>query len=312
MYRHRLGGIHTPSIGSVGVMSRRSALESVGRLLRRLVRFLYWDVELYMRMALAFPTGFLAVRDVAQRICAPPRQHHQRDRRSTASAGFATTTTTVSGSGGLCRGSSCRGSSTSCAPRPTSSAALDALEQGDRASRPSYLASAVRAYPPDRCSTPRRRGRDRVAALGRAREPTRSPSARSARRERSETLVYEPAGTERSLAVAPASAAPTPARPTRQTQSLPSAAVSRSELREATFTSLRWVTVARIAAEVLSLAAGILLAHLVPPATSAASRYARGRQRARPGARQPGCGQRARATESARSRPRPERRRCWP
>jgi lipopolysaccharide exporter len=42
-------------------------------------------------------------------------------------------------------------------------------------------------------------------------------------------------------------------------------AISRSELKEATFTSLRWATLARIAAEGLSLSAGILLAHLVPP-----------------------------------------------
>ena len=47
---------------------------------------------------------------------------------------------------------------------------------------------------------------------------------------------------------------------------IPSAEVSRSELKQATFSSLRWVTIARIAAELLSLAAGILLAHLVPPA----------------------------------------------
>jgi O-antigen/teichoic acid export membrane protein len=42
-------------------------------------------------------------------------------------------------------------------------------------------------------------------------------------------------------------------------------ALSRSELKEATFKSLRWVTLARFAAEGLSLAAGVLLAHLVPP-----------------------------------------------
>jgi O-antigen/teichoic acid export membrane protein len=41
--------------------------------------------------------------------------------------------------------------------------------------------------------------------------------------------------------------------------------LSRSELKEATFKSLRWVTLARFAAEGLSLAAGVLLAHLVPP-----------------------------------------------
>ncbi len=49
-------------------------------------------------------------------------------------------------------------------------------------------------------------------------------------------------------------------------EALPSAAISRSELKEATFKSLRWATLARIAAEVVSLSSGILLAHLVPPA----------------------------------------------
>jgi lipopolysaccharide exporter len=41
--------------------------------------------------------------------------------------------------------------------------------------------------------------------------------------------------------------------------------MSRSELKEATFKSLRWATLARIAAQVLSVATGVLLAHLVPP-----------------------------------------------
>ena len=66
--------------------------------------------------------------------------------------------------------------------------------------------------------------------------------------------------------MAPASVDPDVGQPAGADQSLPSAEVSRSELREATFSSLRWVTVARIAAEMLSLAAGIFLAHLVPPA----------------------------------------------
>jgi lipopolysaccharide exporter len=42
-------------------------------------------------------------------------------------------------------------------------------------------------------------------------------------------------------------------------------AISRGELKEATFTSLRWATLARIAAQVLTLAVGVVLAHLVPP-----------------------------------------------
>jgi lipopolysaccharide exporter len=40
---------------------------------------------------------------------------------------------------------------------------------------------------------------------------------------------------------------------------------TRSELKEATFKGLRWTTLARISAQGLSIASGILLAHLVPP-----------------------------------------------
>ena len=71
LYRHKLGGIHTPAITSTGVMSRRSALEAVGPMFDDTYPFLAWDTELYMRMALHFPTGFLAVRDSCQRIHHP-------------------------------------------------------------------------------------------------------------------------------------------------------------------------------------------------------------------------------------------------
>ena len=68
MYGHQLGGIHTPTISSGGVMSRRSALESVGPYFDDSLKFLFFDVELYTRMAFRFPSGFLRVRDVAQRV----------------------------------------------------------------------------------------------------------------------------------------------------------------------------------------------------------------------------------------------------
>lgn len=68
MYRHQLGGIHTPTISSGGVMSRRSALESVGPYFDDSVDFLFFDVELYTRMAFRFSSGFLRARDVAQRV----------------------------------------------------------------------------------------------------------------------------------------------------------------------------------------------------------------------------------------------------
>jgi O-antigen/teichoic acid export membrane protein len=50
------------------------------------------------------------------------------------------------------------------------------------------------------------------------------------------------------------------------TDALPSAEISRSELKEATFKSLRWATMARVAAEVAALGSAVVLARLVPPA----------------------------------------------
>ena len=49
-------------------------------------------------------------------------------------------------------------------------------------------------------------------------------------------------------------------------QSASNAAVSPSELRDATFKGLRWVTIARVSAEGVSVVAAIALAHLVSPA----------------------------------------------
>ena len=71
MYRYRLGGIHTPAICSLGVMSRRSAVDAVGAVFDDAYPFFCWDVELYLRMALRFPTGFMAIRDGIQRIHHP-------------------------------------------------------------------------------------------------------------------------------------------------------------------------------------------------------------------------------------------------
>jgi GT2 family glycosyltransferase len=71
LYRHKLGGIHTPSICSLGVMSRRAALQAVGPVFDENFPFLYWDVELYLRMALRYPTGFIAIKDATQRIHHP-------------------------------------------------------------------------------------------------------------------------------------------------------------------------------------------------------------------------------------------------
>ena len=207
MYRHRLGGIHTPSIASVGVMSRRSALESVGP---------YFDDTTTSSTGTSSSTCAwrCARRPASWRSgtwlsdcttrASPARC------RSTVSVGSATTTITANGSGGRCRGSSCRGSSTSCAPRPTSS------PRSTRSSRATAVeaaaVSAARCAPTRIAPQPARRGRDAGAAARPARGRRARPR-RSARRERSETLVYEPAGTGVALtAVAPARPAPTPAK----------------------------------------------------------------------------------------------------
>jgi glycosyltransferase involved in cell wall biosynthesis len=68
LYRHTLGGSRTPQVCSLGVMSRRSALNAVGPAFRENTPSRYFDTELYMRMAVRFPTGFMAVRDASQRI----------------------------------------------------------------------------------------------------------------------------------------------------------------------------------------------------------------------------------------------------
>lgn len=78
LYRYKLGGMETPTICSLGVMSRRSALEAVGAEFRENQKWhddetclLGLDWELYLRMALRFPTGFMAVKDASQRIHHP-------------------------------------------------------------------------------------------------------------------------------------------------------------------------------------------------------------------------------------------------
>jgi glycosyltransferase involved in cell wall biosynthesis len=70
LYRYKLGGIRTPSICSLGVMSRRSALEAVGPEFKEAYPY-GWDIELYLRMGLRFPTGFIAIKDGSQRIHHP-------------------------------------------------------------------------------------------------------------------------------------------------------------------------------------------------------------------------------------------------
>jgi glycosyltransferase involved in cell wall biosynthesis len=186
LYRHKLGGIHTPSICSLGVMSRRSALEAVGAVFDETFPFLYWDVQLYLKMALRFPTGFLAIKDATQRIHHPsitsehsfdgeywlryhdyheswfrrelpdlrlPRQYHQ----IVADAHIL--------------------------------ASLDALERGDRQRCARHLGNALRQSPSS-IAKPRFAAGAAGLALGR-RGPSLLARARAARRRRSGELSYE-------------------------------------------------------------------------------------------------------------------------
>ena len=186
LYRHKLGGIHPPSICSLGVMSRRTALEAVGPKFDETFPFLYFDVELYVRMALRFPTGFMAIRDATQRIHHPsitsehnfdgeywlryheyheswfrrelpnlrlPRQYHQ----IVADAHIM--------------------------------ASLDALERGNRRRCAHHLGAALRRSPSS-IAKPRFTASAIGLALG-GRGPRLLARARAARRRRSGELRYE-------------------------------------------------------------------------------------------------------------------------
>ena len=191
MYRHQLGGIHTPAICSGGVMSRRSALEAVGAYFDETYPFLFWDVELYLRMALRFPTGFLAVRDIKQRLHHPSLTsesnfdgehwiyyhefHGEWFRRDLP-------------------GVSLPRQFDELRSRAYIMAALDALERGNRRKCARYLAGAIRSHPASLLN-PRVAaaaaglvlGSHGAGALGRA---------RSAVHRRNDKLVYETADPE--------------------------------------------------------------------------------------------------------------------
>jgi glycosyltransferase involved in cell wall biosynthesis len=186
MYRHELGGIHAPAICSLGVMSRRSTLEAVGAFFDEAYPFLFWDVQLYLRMALRFPTGFLAVRDGTQRLHHPSltseasfdgehwiRYHEYHDewiRRELPGLRLPRQYDRMRSQAYMM-------------------SALDALEQGDRREVARYLRGAVRLYPASLLN-PRLTagliglvlGSRGAEALGRA---------RAGRRRRADALAYQ-------------------------------------------------------------------------------------------------------------------------
>jgi glycosyltransferase involved in cell wall biosynthesis len=192
MYRHEVGGIHTPTMSSGGVMSRRSALQSVGPFFDGSYPFQYWDVELYLRMALRFPTGFLAVRDVKQRLHHPSMTsesnfdgehwvryhdfHGEWFRRDLPGVPLPPEFDQLRS-------------------RAHIMAALDALEQGNRRKCARYLARAIRCYPASLLNH-----RVGVAAVGLVLGRHGSAAlrrARSALHRRNDKLVYETADAKR-------------------------------------------------------------------------------------------------------------------
>jgi GT2 family glycosyltransferase len=190
MYRHRLGGVHTPSIASVGVMSRRSALEAVGPYFDDTHEFLYWDVELYLRMALRYETGFLAVRDVAQRVHHPSittdmpfdgerwvRYHDYHD------AWFQRELPDLDLSRDL----------DELRAQAYVLAALDALEQTDRRRAATNLARSIRTDWHSLLNP--RVPAVALALLGGRRGAEALARKRSARRERNDVVAYESAPT---------------------------------------------------------------------------------------------------------------------
>ena len=170
-------------------MSRRSALESVGA---------YFDDELpvpllgrraYMRMALRFPTGFLAVRDVAQRLHHPSLTsechfdgEHWISYHHYHSAWFRRALPGVE------------------LPRQFDQlsleayimAALDALEHGDRRKCAHYLRSAVRRDPRAAAQPARGRRRDRAAAGHYGRRVPGAAPARTRGAQKRDAGVREP------------------------------------------------------------------------------------------------------------------------
>jgi glycosyltransferase involved in cell wall biosynthesis len=188
MYEHHLGGIHTPAICSLGVMSRRTALEAAGPYFDKDFEFLFWDVELYMRMALKFPVGFIAVRDAVQRIHHPSittendfdgeywvrwhQYHGEWFRRELPGVNLGRGFNEVFAEAYIM-------------------AALDALEAGDRRKAARYLRRAVRRD--QRALLNPRVAVGTVGVLTGERGARTLTKLREARRAGSEKLVYEKA-----------------------------------------------------------------------------------------------------------------------
>lgn len=131
------------------VLIRRSAFDAVG--LGFDGRFLYFDWELWVRLAARFPAGYIPDTDVATRIHSNQSTFRFRPDRA-EQLRFRDHLEAVAGSSGLEVSLSVRD-----IRRPRSdilmSQALDQLQDGHRAAALSDLGAALRAYPPSLADT---------------------------------------------------------------------------------------------------------------------------------------------------------------
>jgi glycosyltransferase involved in cell wall biosynthesis len=186
MYHYKIGGIHPPSICSLGVMSRRTCLEAVGAVFDENFPFLYWDVELYMKMAIRFPVGFMAIKDATQRIHHPSITSENRfdgEHWIRYHAYHGEWFTRELPGLALPRGYY------EVFAEAYVWAALDALERGERRKCARYLRKAVRLAPKWSLANPRVSASAAGLLLG-DRGGKLLTRVRAARQSRSEQLVY--------------------------------------------------------------------------------------------------------------------------
>ena len=154
-------------------------------------------------------------------------------------------------------GSGCRGSSGRVRAGLHHGCARSALERGERAKTGRYLPAGAAAFA-GAIRNPRVAVAAAGALLGRRGVDVLS-RMRAARHSRNDTLAYEPDTRKASSTNLEASG-----EDVGETN-LPSVELSRDELKEKTFKSLRWATTGRVVAEVSSVISAVILAHLVPP-----------------------------------------------
>ena len=130
-------------IGMPTVLVRRSAYEAVGPVFDE--QTVFFDYEMWLRLALRFPVGYLAVWDAAYRV------HDQQVTMTSRRRGLQELTLLDHIDGLLAEAPHVHPDRRRLRRRRASahlSAALDELQEPDRRSASRHLAEAVRTYPP--------------------------------------------------------------------------------------------------------------------------------------------------------------------